>query len=118
MTCPQLHIYIEGYGDKWAIPAPVVRYPNVADLFSTFEAFMAHCNITQLNRRKLIRRHNDRPAGSLHLHLRDCVTKHPMRSDGRYNRRVPLISMRANVVHAMVVVLAVRKPRERRTEAR
>lgn len=48
IPCPHLHIYREGYGDKWAIPAPVDRYPNVQDLFSTFEAFMLHCNITEL----------------------------------------------------------------------
>jgi hypothetical protein len=47
ISCPHLHIYREGYGDKWAIPAPVDRYPNVQDLFSTFEAFMQHCNITK-----------------------------------------------------------------------
>lgn len=47
IPCPHLHRYIEGYADKWASPAPVNRYPNVADLFTTFEAFMAHCNITQ-----------------------------------------------------------------------
>lgn len=45
IPCPHLHIYRQGYGDKWAIPAPVDRYPNVQDLFSTFEAFMRHCNI-------------------------------------------------------------------------
>jgi hypothetical protein len=48
VPCPHLHLYVEGYGDKWAIPAPADRYPNVQDLFSTFEAFMAHCNITRL----------------------------------------------------------------------
>jgi hypothetical protein len=48
MACPHLHVYIEGYGDKWAIPVPMDRYPNVADMFSTFEAFMVHCNITRL----------------------------------------------------------------------
>jgi len=42
---PHLHIYREGYGDKWAIPAPPARYPNTLDLFSTFEAFMQQCNI-------------------------------------------------------------------------
>lgn len=47
IPCPHLHVYREGYGDKWAIPAPTGRYPNVQDLFSTFEAFMGHCNITQ-----------------------------------------------------------------------
>jgi hypothetical protein len=47
IPCPHLHIYREGYGDKWASPLPAARYPNVRDLFSTFEEFMRHCNITQ-----------------------------------------------------------------------
>ncbi len=42
IPCPHLHIYREGYGDKWAIPAPADRYPNTRDLISTFEAFMQH----------------------------------------------------------------------------
>lgn len=46
IPCPHLHVYREGFGDKWAVPAPVDRYPNAQDLFSTFEAFMRHCNIT------------------------------------------------------------------------
>ena len=46
IPCPHLHIYREGYADKWVFPAPADRYPNVQDLFSTFEAFMRHCNIT------------------------------------------------------------------------
>jgi hypothetical protein len=50
IPCPHLHVYREGYGDKWAILAPVDRYPNVQDLFSTFEAFMRHCNITDVPR--------------------------------------------------------------------
>src|SRR5438046_1727577 len=37
IPCPHLHIYREGLGDKWAIPAPVARYPDTLDLFSTFE---------------------------------------------------------------------------------
>jgi hypothetical protein len=36
IPCPHLHIYREGYGDKWAIPAPLATYPNTPDLFSTF----------------------------------------------------------------------------------
>jgi hypothetical protein len=47
IPCPHLHVYREGYGDKWAVPAPVDRYPNPLDLFSTFEAFMQHCNVIQ-----------------------------------------------------------------------
>jgi hypothetical protein len=46
IPCPHLHIYRAGHGDKWAIPAPVDRYTNTLDLFSTFETFMAHCNVT------------------------------------------------------------------------
>jgi hypothetical protein len=47
VPCPHLHIYREGYGDKWAVPAPALVYPDTKDLFSTFESFMQHCNITQ-----------------------------------------------------------------------
>lgn len=46
ITCPHLHIYREGYGDKWPIPAPADRYSDTRNLFSTFEAFMTHCNVT------------------------------------------------------------------------
>ncbi len=46
IPCPHLHIYREGYGDKWAIPAPIATYTNTLDLFSTCEAFMQQCNIT------------------------------------------------------------------------
>ena len=46
VPCPHLHIYREDFGDKWAVPAPLARYTNIRDLFSTFEAFMQQCNIT------------------------------------------------------------------------
>lgn len=46
IPCPHLHIYREGYSDKWAIPAPTQRYPSTTDLFATLEAFFAHCNVT------------------------------------------------------------------------
>jgi hypothetical protein len=46
VACPHLHIYREGFGDKWAVAAPPNVYPNTTDLFSMFEAFMKHCNIT------------------------------------------------------------------------
>ena len=47
VPCPHLHSYREGYGDKWAVSAPVNRYPNTTDLFSTFEAFMEQCNVIE-----------------------------------------------------------------------
>lgn len=47
VPCPHLHRYVEGYGDKWAFPAPLDTYPEPKDLWSTFEAFMRHCNIVE-----------------------------------------------------------------------
>ncbi|HEV2379411.1 MAG TPA: hypothetical protein VG206_06400 [Terriglobia bacterium] len=47
IPCPHLHTYQEGFGDKWAIPAPVAKYSNTRDLFSTFEVFVQHCNVTK-----------------------------------------------------------------------
>lgn len=46
IPCPHLHIYRESYADKWAIPAPADRYLDTLDLFSTFQVFMAQCNVT------------------------------------------------------------------------
>lgn len=46
VPCPHLHVYREGYGDRWAAPAPPELCSNIIDLFSTLEAFMRHCNIT------------------------------------------------------------------------
>jgi len=44
---PHLHIYREGYGDKWAEPVPADRFPNMSDLWRTLEDFMRFCNITE-----------------------------------------------------------------------
>lgn len=47
VPCPHLHRYREGYGDKWATPAPVDQFPSKADLLSMLDAFMKHCNVTE-----------------------------------------------------------------------
>ena len=47
IPCPHLHIYREGFGAKWAIPAPTGKFTNTLDLFLTFEEFMSACNITE-----------------------------------------------------------------------
>ncbi len=46
IPCPHRHIYREGFGDKWAISAPVEIYTSGSSLFATFEAFMRRCNIS------------------------------------------------------------------------
>jgi hypothetical protein len=45
LPCPHLHLYREGYGDKWAIPLPPDKFPNIGDLWVTLEDFMRFCNI-------------------------------------------------------------------------
>jgi len=47
IPCPHLHIYREGYGDKWAIPAPNDIFTNTDELWQTLLEFMSRCNITQ-----------------------------------------------------------------------
>lgn len=44
---PHLHVYREGYGDKWAIPVPANRFSATTDLWATLDDFMRFCNITQ-----------------------------------------------------------------------
>lgn len=42
---PHLHLYVEGFLDKWAIPLPTdFTAPN--DLFTTFQEFCTFCNIS------------------------------------------------------------------------
>jgi len=47
ISSPHLHVYREGYGDKWAMPLPTDSFPNIADLWRTLEDFMRFCNITE-----------------------------------------------------------------------
>jgi len=44
---PHLHLYREGYGDKWAVPVPADRFSNLADIWVTLEEFMRFCSVTQ-----------------------------------------------------------------------
>ena len=44
---PHLHVYREGYGDKWAIPVPPQRFSNQTDLRQLLTDFMGYCNIVQ-----------------------------------------------------------------------
>ncbi len=45
VPAPHLHIYHEGYGDKWAIPAPVDKFGELGDTWQTLQDFMRYCNI-------------------------------------------------------------------------
>ena len=43
---PHLHLYREGYGDKWAVEVPAEHFPRTPDLWGTLEDFMRFCRVT------------------------------------------------------------------------
>lgn len=45
ITCPHLHLYVEDFMDRWAIPAPTVQFPNITNLYVTLQDFFRYCNI-------------------------------------------------------------------------
>jgi hypothetical protein len=44
---PHLHVFREGYGDKWAMPIPADKFSDTSDFWKLLEGFMAYCNITE-----------------------------------------------------------------------
>lgn len=47
VPCPHLHVYREGYGDKWAIPAPPA-FSDTADLVDTLRHFLQYANVVDI----------------------------------------------------------------------
>jgi hypothetical protein len=43
-----LHIYVEGFGEKWAIPANNILETQDKDIFEMMEQFFSYCNVKQL----------------------------------------------------------------------
>jgi hypothetical protein len=44
---PHLHLYREGYGDKWAFEIPEGIFADINNRWQTLADFMKYCNITQ-----------------------------------------------------------------------
>ncbi len=44
IPCPHIHIYREGFGDKWAIPMPP-DFVSSDNTWEVLEAFYKYCNI-------------------------------------------------------------------------
>ena len=44
---PHLHLYREGFGDKWAYSVPSDRFANLDDPWQTLKDFMRFCNIVE-----------------------------------------------------------------------
>ncbi len=47
IAAPHLHLYREGFGDKWAVALPPERFRDPLDGWATFEDFLRFCSITQ-----------------------------------------------------------------------
>lgn len=43
--CPHLHLYREGFADKWATPIDASVFRNTGDLWQTLEQFMDFCHV-------------------------------------------------------------------------
>lgn len=48
VLCPHLHIYKEGYGEKWAYPVPLDKFSDTKNLDILLRDFMKYCNVVRL----------------------------------------------------------------------
>jgi hypothetical protein len=47
IPCPHIHLYREGYGDKWAEPLLPNAFPHLNDLQQTLSDFMSLCHVVE-----------------------------------------------------------------------
>lgn len=45
ISSPHIHIYREGWGDKWAYPLPLGIFTNLDDHWTTLQEFLTYCTI-------------------------------------------------------------------------
>lgn len=45
IPCPHFHFYVEGFDDRWAIPANEAGFRQTTDLVGTLRDFMNYCGI-------------------------------------------------------------------------
>lgn len=48
IPCPHLHIYVEGFAAKWAIPAPAELSNTENDLYALMASFLRYCNVLEM----------------------------------------------------------------------
>jgi len=44
---PHLHLYREGYGDKWAYPVPLDAFSDLTDSWNALQDFMKFCSVIE-----------------------------------------------------------------------
>ena len=45
---PHLHLYREGYGDRWAFDVPSDQFTSISDPWQTLEDFMRFCKVVRV----------------------------------------------------------------------
>lgn len=48
VPCPHLHLYREGFADKWARALNVGEFPGIGDLVNACDDFMRFCAVVEL----------------------------------------------------------------------
>lgn len=47
IPCPHIHLYREGFHDRWAYALPPGVFTDISDLWLSLTEFMRYCNVTQ-----------------------------------------------------------------------
>ena len=47
IPCPHLHVYRQGFGDRWAHAVPDNSFSDLSDRVQTLSDFMTLCNVTE-----------------------------------------------------------------------
>ncbi|MBL8765216.1 MAG: hypothetical protein JNM07_13205 [Phycisphaerae bacterium] len=45
IACPHFHYYVEGFDDRWAVPASEAGFRQTTDLILALREFMSHCGV-------------------------------------------------------------------------
>lgn len=45
---PHLHLYVEGFGEKWAVPAELFLSLDEKDVYDIMEEFFRYCNVKKM----------------------------------------------------------------------
>ena len=48
VPCRHYHFFVEGYDDRWAVPASVVGFAETRDLVQALRDFMTHCGVLEV----------------------------------------------------------------------
>lgn len=47
LPCPHIHLYREGFGDRWAFPVNPDEFADTTDPWQTLMDFLRFCNVTR-----------------------------------------------------------------------